>query len=544
MKKIFLVSIVLLGVIFAGCSGSNSTNEVSSEFQTYSIDEKAQGGMEIIDNIQNVTVVSKDDNVLKAEYRAGFVQGKLQNGYLTSTRDNLWDMMYLLDPSHTYPAQQPPSQAELDWAEGVLTENLDYTADYIQNQEDSVIKERLNRIMFRMLGIYHGATLTTPESLDFSGNWTPSSSYFNTDELQMGYETNSISWLDIYFINAYSDFGDIVAYEKGIDPKYRKTKCSAFVKKLEDDILITHNTWFGFLSQTMTMSLAVNDDFMTFNATYPGIVGSLSDFGYNNKGILFNETTHYATYSEPKKSALWMYIRGVAAEQFASSITEFFEYVSLEPSGTYMNGYMVIDAKTQEIGLVEMSYKHFVWYLPNGNGYTVTTKPEGGSTEYDTEMVTPTYFLGINYPASYQIREDLQSIDSRPARKRQFMAKIGNVTDIETAKELITYTDPENPLSIFGRWDPGYGDTPVPKTVPDGSIDAKAVSMKKALEAMGLQLVFNQNSTNKGIWMKYGTPYVNGLPFVWSKSQWSSQKLRNVPDRVDGDFNLMKTYID
>ncbi len=40
---------------------------------------------------------------------------------------------------------------------------------------------------------------------------------------------------------------------------------------------------------------------------------------------------------------------------------EFFDLVSLEASGTYMNGYMVIDAETREIGLVEMSYQSLVY---------------------------------------------------------------------------------------------------------------------------------------------------------------------------------------
>ena len=40
--------------------------------------------------------------------------------------------------------------------------------------------------------------------------------------------------------------------------------------------------------------------------------------------------------------------------------------------------------------------------------------------------------------------------------------------------------------------------------------------------------------------MKYGTLYVEREPFVWSSSQWSDQKLRHVPDRVDGTFNLLR----
>ena len=65
--------------------------------------------IQTIHNIANLTVVSKDANDLKAEYRAGFVQGKLQGKTIISARDNSWDNAYLTDPSHTFPAQHSPT---------------------------------------------------------------------------------------------------------------------------------------------------------------------------------------------------------------------------------------------------------------------------------------------------------------------------------------------------------------------------------------------------------------------------------------------------
>ena len=308
--------------------------------------------------------------------------------------------------------------------------------------------------------------------------------------------------------------------------------------------MIAHNSWSGFLSQTQAMSLWVNGDFMTFNPIAPGYLGSSSDFGYNNPGILFNETTHHATYTEPKVDALWMFWRATLAEQFSHSLDEFFEYIALEPSGTYMNGYMLIDAKTGGIGLVEMSYKSFVFYQSNGKGgYTVTTQPKGLDKRYDRQMVASDYLIGINYPASYQIRRDLKALDTRPARKRQFLAQIGAVNDLESAKQLITYTAPDNPLSIFGRWDLGYGETPTQKTIPDGSLDAKAGSVTLARRMMPLQGVLDADSPVQSFWMKFGTPYVKGAPFIWSQSPWKEWTLRDVPDRLDGDYTLLNTYI-
>jgi hypothetical protein len=43
--------------------------------------------------------------------------------------------------------------------------------------------------------------------------------------------------------------------------------------------------------------------------------------------------------------------------------------------------------------------------------------------------------------------------------------------------------------------------------------------------------------------MKFGSPSVNGKPFIWSESQWKGQKLRNVPDRVEGEWTLLNLYM-
>ena len=69
-NMVYLSAILLL----AACSGDDS----SSNRKIYTLDANASGVIETVNNIANLTVVSRDENDLKAEYRAGFVQGKLQ----------------------------------------------------------------------------------------------------------------------------------------------------------------------------------------------------------------------------------------------------------------------------------------------------------------------------------------------------------------------------------------------------------------------------------------------------------------------------------
>jgi hypothetical protein len=524
----------------------------SPDIRTYALDGEASGAIQTINNIVNLTFVSRDDKVLKAEYRAGFVQGKLQGNTVLSARDNFWDNAYLLDPSHSFPQQHGPTQDELDKAADVLNANYAALLQYIDDPDlNADTAQRLKRLLFRMLGIYHGVVLDEPEELDFSGEWLPDSTYFDPAELILGYETEGLTFLDVYFINAFSDLMDVISFSAesasaGQGSHYHPDKCSGFLKRSGDEVILAHNTWFGYLSQTMVVNLAVNDDRMTVNAVAPGLIASNSDFGYNNKGIMFNETTHRVSRTEVKPTGLWIFWRAALAQQFSASIEDYFDAISLDNTGTYLNGYMLADAKTNETGLVEMSYRCFVYYRSDGGPYEVTSLSlDGGecSTHYDTEMVTPAYLMGINYPASLQVREDLQSTDNRPERRVQFRKLLPRVKNLQMARNVITYTDPTNPLSIFGRWDLGYGVTDYPKQIPDGSIDAKVGSTSLVRSFMERSGVLDTASPATGFWMLYGSPYVNGKPFIWSESAWNWQPLRDVPDRVDGRFTLMPLYL-
>jgi len=513
VKVVILAVVVLLLPALAVYSGEKS-EEPRLKGKIYRLDENSAGYLEKIDNILNLSVVSIDNNVYKAEYEAGFMQGKLLKEQIVAARDNLWDTAFLIDQTPNFVKQTSPTHEEM-----------------------AMEKFAFQDFLKSLIGIYHGTKFDRPEALNFNGRWIPPTNYFSPAEMTLNYETPYLSFMDIYFINAFCDLFDVLDRE-------HPSKCSAFVKKTDNDIFIAHNSWFGFLDQSMAANFYINGDYFTVNQIFPGVLGSNSDFGYNNKGIMFNETTHHATFTKPKIHSLWMFWRAILAEQFASSMDEFFRYLSLETSGTYMNGYMVVDTKTREIGLVEMSYQSFVYFKPDGKGgYQVITKPEGLSKEYDHELLQPDYILGINFPVSQVIRDELLATEDRPARRRQFLSQIGNVNDIESAKALITFTDPNEPLSIYGRWDLGYGDTPFPKTIPEGSVDAKAVSASMISYVSNLKGILDLKSPNRSFWMKFGTPVIKGEPFIWSRSRWKGQKLRDVPDSVDGKYELLHTYI-
>jgi hypothetical protein len=537
-------------LLLAVCFGCGAGSDASSNRTAYNLDANASGVIETINNIVNLTVVSKDANDLNAEYRAGFIQGKLQGKTVLSARDNDWDNAYLTDPNHAFPKQLGPTPDELNKAAALLNSNYAAFLQYLQNPAtDALTAQRLKRLLFRMLGIYHGTMLKQPASLDFSGKWLPDDKYFSAAELTLGYQTAAMTFMDIYFLNAFNDLMDVISSSMEVSARGGRDhpdKCSAFLKRSGSEVILTHNSWMGFLSQTMTQSFAVNGDLLTVNASTPGLIGSATDFGYNNKGIMFNETTHRMSVIRTKPDGIWIFWRATLAEQFSASITDFFNAISLDNTGTYLNGYMLVDAKNNETGLVEMSYRCFIYYRSNGGPYVVSSKSmDGGACalDYDSQMVTADYLMGINYPASLQVVADLASTDNRPARRRQFKQLLPSVTDVEGAKAVITYTDPANPLSIFGRWDLGYGETAYPKTIPDGSVDSKVASTSMVRSFMGLAGNLDTTASSTSFWMLYGTAKINSKPFIWSESTWKTQTLRDVPDRLEGNFTLMPLYL-
>ena len=407
-----------------------------------------------------------------------------------------------------------------------------------------------------MAGIFGGTRYEKPINITFE-ELDPDK--IDSSEFVLGnYDTDTITFLDIYLINAEMDMFDVVSDslqlgygEATTDEKVQTDHCSAFVKYGEDgEIYLAHTTWSGFFAQTCSITYITGDDFITQNAYSEGMFGSNTDFGYNKYGIGFNETTHAYLYKEPKQNGIWLCWRSAIAEMFSTSINEFYEYISIDNTGTYLNGYMLIDVFRNQIGVVEMSYKRFVLFVSDGKKMEITDSTGYIPThkDYDSHLITPTHIFGINMAVSKSVSYDLETIDTRPMRRVQLWQRIGLVKDIESAKELITYNQDKEPLSIYGRWDKGLGTTEFTKSRPDGSIDAKVVTssiIKNFLTTA--QFIPDKNSKKTSFWMKFGTPLLEGKPFIWSESLYnkfkSSQEIDYVPDALDGKWNLIPTFM-
>ena len=499
----------------------------------YALSPQAAGVLEKVNNIVNLTVVTRDPQVLKAEYQAGFIQGHLQGDSIKAARDNTY--------AGTVPAAQFLASENL-----LLNRNFTYLIQYLRGGRAGRARQGLTRLLFRMLGIYHGATREQPASLDFSGAWLPDGQALRPEEMQTGYGTPGLTFMDVYFLNAAMDLADIMNGCTSTFPREGgwlppNQRCTAFLKRAGDEILLAHTTWSTFLSETQAMTLYVNGDGVAMNVLGPGQIASGTDFGYNNKGILFCETTNGRATCQTKVEGLFIFLRAALAEETAGSLDEFFHDLALDNTGTYLNAFQLADARTLESALVDMSEQHFVYFHSSGGPYTVTTLPAGQATGYDEQMVTPDYLLGYNYPPSLLVRDDLQASDSTPDRPAQLQALVPGVTDLGTAMAAITYVNPAVADSIFGRFD--LAATANPEPAPFGSIDAKVATASMARAFMALDGRLAWDAPSQGFWMLFGTPHVDGLPFIWSRSQWSSWQHPDVPDVLDGVFTPISLHV-
>ena len=544
--------------------------------EEYVLNQYTKGYSQCIDNNWNFAIYAQDPTVsiYQNEYNAGYVQGKIQgNAMIKATRNNTW-RWYVLDEGPGANSVTPPAGA-VEQAVKALTDNYNYMTDYVEKKQGDRHIQGLIRLMYRMLGIYHGAADkealkdVTFDNLKMS-NMTP-------DELKMNSGDEPLTFIDIYFLNAQMDLWDAIGKELGIDfndieksdkehtlqtkedlermskdDRLKPGRCSGFVTRLDNgEILWSHTSWCCFFAQSCAVTYVIGEDFLTQNSFCPGQFGSNTDFGFNGHGIGFNETTETYFYNESKTLGLWLTWRAAAAEAFATSIDDFYDYVSLDNTGTYLNAYMLVDAYRGEFGLIDMSYARFALFKGDGKNLTVkdSTGYEPNFLDYDSHMISPSHVLGCNIPIYKRIWRELQTIVGAPKRRYQLYRHIGSVRTMDDAKHLITYNGDLEPISIAGRWDKNYGTSEFLRYQPHGSIDAKVFGTEEIKQVLAsLSMKPSKDGAKTSFWMRFGSVKLDGTPFIWSDSIWAKfkqpEEVDFIPDAIDGAWNRVKLFME
>ena len=544
--------------------------------EEYVLNQYTKGYSQCIDNNWNFAIYAQDPTVsiYQNEYNAGYVQGKIQgNAMIKATRNNTW-RWYVLDEGPGANSVTPPAGA-VEQAVKALTDNYNYMTDYVEKKQGDRHIQGLIRLMYRMLGIYHGAA--DKEALKDVTFDNLKMSNMSPDELKMNSGDDPLTFIDIYFLNAQMDLWDAIGKELGIDfndveksdkehtlqtkedlermskdDRLKPGRCSGFVTRLDNgEILWSHTSWCCFFAQSCAVTYVIGEDFLTQNSFCPGQFGSNTDFGFNGHGIGFNETTETYFYNESKTLGLWLTWRAAAAEAFATSIDDFYDYVTLDNTGTYLNAYMLVDAYRGEFGLIDMSYARFALFKGDGKNLTVkdSTGYEPNFLDYDSHMISPSHVLGCNIPIYKRIWRELQTIDGAPKRRYQLYRHISSVRTMDDAKHLITYNGDLEPISIAGRWDKNYGTSEFLRYQPHGSIDAKVFGTEEIKQVLAsLSMKPSKDGAKTSFWMRFGSVKLDGTPFIWSDSIWAKfkqpEEVDFIPDAIDGAWNRVKLFME
>lgn len=546
-------------------------NFKNTEPREYVLNPYTRGFSQCVDNNWNYAIYAQDPNVsiYQNEYNAGYVQGKIQTSkVIKATRNNTWRWYVLDEGPGANSTQIPPNGTEI--AQRHLVDNYNYLTDWAEKNQSDTRAQGIIRLMFRMLGIYHGAADKEPltgvafDMLKLSS--------MDAEDAVMHTGDEPLTFIDIYFLNAQMDLWDAAGKELGVALnkleqddkekqltatehdalKWRPGDCSGFVKKMDNgEIFWAHTSWCCFMAQTCAVTYVIGEDFLTQNSFCPGQFGSNTDFGFNGHGIGFNETTETYFYNESKTLGIWLTWRAAAAEMFAKSIDDFYEYVKLDNTGTYLNAYMLVDAYRGEFGMIDMSYARFALFKSDGKDLTVedSTGYKPDFLDYDHHMVTPGHVLGCNIPSYKRIWRELETIDGAPKRRYQLWRNIPNVRTMEDVRNLVTYNESLEPISIAGRWNKNYGTSEFLRYQPHGSIDAKAFGSEEIRAVLAnLSMKPSINGTKTSFWMKFGSAYIDGLPFIWSDSIWARFKepedVDCIPDAIDGQWNRVKMFME
>lgn len=544
-------------------------NLKNTEPYEFVLNEFTRGFAQCIDNNWNYAVYAQDPSVsiYQNEYNAGYVQGKVQRPeVIKATRNNTWKWYVLDEGPGANSTQIPPDGVQI--AEAALVENYNYLTDWAEKNQNDSRTQGYIRLMMRMLGIYDAAAGNEPRT-DVKFDDLKLSS-MDPEQSKMHTGDQPLTFIDVYFINAQMDLWDAVsgpmgkALKIGEEDELIKTvngskvvrltpgRCSGFVKRLDNgDLIWTHTSWCCLFAQTCAITYCIGSDFITQNTFCPGQFGSNTDFGFNGHGIGFNETTETYFYKESKTKGLWITWRAAVAEHFAKSLDEFYDYIAMDNTGTYMNAYQLVDAYHNEFALIDMSYVRYAFFKSNGQELTI--KDSTGYTpnflDYDHHMISPTHVLGCNYAVYRRIWRELEAIDGAPKRRFQLFRSIENITDYDSAKKLITYNENLEPISIAGRWDKDFGTSEFLRYQPHGSIDAKVFSTADIRNVLAnLSMKPSKESGKTSFWMKYGSPYIDGTPFIWSDSIWAKfkdpEEVDFIPDAIDGRWNRVKMFME
>jgi len=203
---------------------------------------------------------------------------------------------------------------------------------------------------------------------------------------------------DVLAMNGYIEIADYYLPWLAHQP-FTHESCSAFIatgsETKDGKIAMGQNFWWDYeMGERFNAILDVKPQqghrFMM--DALCGLIESATDFAVNDTGLMLTETT-LPNLKEFDPSGVPEFVRMRKATQYADSLDEFAKIMKTGNNGGYANTWLVGDAKTNEIGKLELGLK-----------------------DIEFDRTKDGDFYGANFPDSpHLIEDEIGEWDSNPA---------------------------------------------------------------------------------------------------------------------------------
>ena len=240
---------------------------------------------------------------------------------------------------------------------------------------------------------------------------------------------------DVVALNGWLEWEYFVRHYRKMHPEDSSAApptadhCSAFVATgsytKDGRPVIAHNNWSSYIEGerwVIIFDIAPEHGHRILMDGLPGIIASDDDFGVNGAGIMITETT-ISRFEGYDPAGIPEFVRARKAMQYASSIGDFARIMEDGNNGGYANTWLVADAKTGQIGSLELGLKN-VSFKYTSDGYYI-----GSNFPDNTNL--------IRQETTYDPSDSLTSECARRVRWEQLMAQHKGAIDVAAAESFL-----------------------------------------------------------------------------------------------------------
>jgi len=341
----------------------------------------------------------------------------------------------------------------------------------------------------------------------------------------------NLTFEQFYYLTYMADLSDVIShFNVEMYPKVHYPRCSFLAKLLNDSLITSHTTWYGYTGLMRTYKVLefglrnnlVRTRKMSFSSM-PGQLPSQDDFYIMDDNKFVSETTlscgNTSVFSWIHPATLPYWIR-ITVANLAYENQEQWAYTYFNHrSGTYNNMWIVVDYNQYNNYKKNLKQaKNIIWFIEEfyvmTSAIDVTQQllvPQGYAASYNVPY-SPAIAAIANLSTNY-------TDDERAILFGKYAPGIQNLEQFEYVMRLNNYSDTHNYCeAISSRCDLNPA-----TTIPWGALDAKVTA--------------DWLIPNHEAWIIAGPTSENVTPFSWNN--WKQFNITGMPMTFAFDWVFM-----